>query len=269
VAVSDAAGNQATFTQILTVDTVPPAIAITGGAVASTTALAPTIAGTSDAAPGTTVTIAVAGQTMTTILQANGTWNATPSPLGEGVWAISASAPDPAGNEGIAGQTLTILIPVSPAAPDLAAAPALEPIFAPAPPSFTPPPASTGSLAVAAATAVAGSRSQKVRGHSLSLVTRVTAPLGGSVLASAAGIVRIKGARTTIRLTHTGEAVSAGRTVSLRIALDGNAAHARAALTRIKAALARGTDVTATIMVRIEDAAGTIRTTVRTVKLTA
>jgi hypothetical protein len=52
--------------------------------------------------------VSVAGQTMTTLLQANGTWNTTPTPLGDGTWAVVASAPDPAGNVGSANQTLTI-----------------------------------------------------------------------------------------------------------------------------------------------------------------
>jgi hypothetical protein len=108
MSVSDAAGNRASYTQTLTVDTVSPFIAITGGATATTNALAPTIAGTSDAAPGTTVTVSIAGQTMTTLVQANGSWNATPAPVGEGTWLVVASAADPAGNVGSARQTLTI-----------------------------------------------------------------------------------------------------------------------------------------------------------------
>src|SRR5450755_2285928 len=77
MSVSDAAGNLTSFTQLLTVDTVPPIVTITGGATATTHELDPTITGTSNAAPGTTVTISIAGETMTTLLQPNGTWNAT------------------------------------------------------------------------------------------------------------------------------------------------------------------------------------------------
>jgi hypothetical protein len=105
---SDAAGNPASLTQTLTVDTIAPAIAITGGATATTTDLDPTISGTSVAAPGTTITVSIAGQIMTTLLQANGTWNATPTPVGQGTWQVLAAAPDPAGNVGRATQTLTI-----------------------------------------------------------------------------------------------------------------------------------------------------------------
>jgi hypothetical protein len=108
MSVSDTAGNRASYTQTLTVDTVSPFVAITGGAAATTNNLDPTIAGTSDAAPGTTVTVSIAGQTMTTLLQANGTWNATPAPVGEGTWLVVASATDPAGNVGSARQALTI-----------------------------------------------------------------------------------------------------------------------------------------------------------------
>jgi hypothetical protein len=108
MSVSDAVGNRASFMQTLTVDTVAPSVAIAGGAKARTTNHAPTIAGTSDAAPGTTVTISIAGQTMTTLVQVNGRWNATPAFVGTGTWLVVASAPDPAGNVGRARQTLTI-----------------------------------------------------------------------------------------------------------------------------------------------------------------
>jgi Ice-binding-like/Bacterial Ig-like domain len=109
MSVSDEAGNLAGFTQILTVDTVAPGITITGGATAATANLAPTIAGTSDAAPGTTVTVSIGGQTMTTLVQTSGSWNATPSAaVGDGTWPVLASVTDPAGNVGSAKQRLTI-----------------------------------------------------------------------------------------------------------------------------------------------------------------
>jgi hypothetical protein len=108
LSVSDVAGNPASATQTLTVDTVSPFVAITGGATATTNDRTPTITGTSDATPGTTVTVSIAGQTMTTLVQASGTWNATPTFVGEGTWPVVASAPDPAGNAGSASQTLTI-----------------------------------------------------------------------------------------------------------------------------------------------------------------
>ncbi len=113
MSVSDAAGNQASATQLLTVDTVPPLVTINGGPTATTASLAPTISGTSNAIPGTTVTVTIAGQTMTTLLQTSGTWNATPSFVGDGRWQVVASAPDPAGNVGTGRQTLTIAAPLT------------------------------------------------------------------------------------------------------------------------------------------------------------
>jgi hypothetical protein len=106
--VSDAAGNWATMAQTLTVDTVAPLVRITGGANAATDRAAPTIAGTSDAAPGTIITVSIAGQTITTLLQANRTWNVTARTVREGRWSVVASAPDPAGNVGRARQVLTV-----------------------------------------------------------------------------------------------------------------------------------------------------------------
>ena len=70
------------------------------------------------------MTVTIAGQTMTTLLQANGTWNATPTFVGEGTWTVVASVPDPAGNVGSATQTLTIVQvkPVSTAPPVISGA---------------------------------------------------------------------------------------------------------------------------------------------------
>lgn len=108
VQASDPAGNPASVTQTLTVDTVAPRVTIGGGATATTNDVDPTITGTSDAAPGTTVTVSIAGQTITALVQANGTWNATPTAVGYGTWAIAAAVADPAGNIGRAAQLLTI-----------------------------------------------------------------------------------------------------------------------------------------------------------------
>ncbi len=105
---ADAAGNSTRVTQWLTIDTVAPAVTITGGAAATTAALTPTITGTSNAAAGSTLTVTIAGQTMTTLVQGTGSWNATPTLVGLGAWPVVASAPDPAGNVGMARQTLTI-----------------------------------------------------------------------------------------------------------------------------------------------------------------
>ena len=108
MSVSDAAGNLASVTQTLTVDTVAPLVTIAGGQTATATDGQPTIRGTSDASPGTTVKVTIAGQTMTTLLQANGTWNVTPTSLCRGTLRLVATVMDPAGNVGRATQTLTV-----------------------------------------------------------------------------------------------------------------------------------------------------------------
>ncbi len=116
VSVEDAAGNPASAQQMLTVDTVAPLVAIDGGANATTEDVSPTITGTSDAAPGSTVTVSIASQTLTTLLQSNHTWNINPGVIGDGAWQVVASAQDPAGNVGMASQALTIGPP--PVAPE-------------------------------------------------------------------------------------------------------------------------------------------------------
>ena len=68
----------------------------------------PTIAGTSDVAPGTIVHVAVDSQTLTALVQAGGTWNVTPAALTDGTRTVTASVTDPAGNEGTDSQALTV-----------------------------------------------------------------------------------------------------------------------------------------------------------------
>jgi hypothetical protein len=105
--VSDAAGNQASAVQTLTVNTVAPVITITGGANATSTSFNPTLSGTTDATPGSTISVTVAGQTLTSLVQPDGSWNATASGVGAGAWLAVATVTDAAGNMGSATQTLT------------------------------------------------------------------------------------------------------------------------------------------------------------------
>jgi hypothetical protein len=86
----------------------PPTITITGGSTAVTKDSTPTLAGTSSAAPGRTVTTTIAGQTLTTTVLANGTWSATAAVLLAGTYPVVASVRDAAGNAGRASQTLTV-----------------------------------------------------------------------------------------------------------------------------------------------------------------
>jgi hypothetical protein len=106
--VSDAAGNQASAAQTLTVDTVAPVVTITGGANASMTGFSATISGSTDATPGSTITVTLAGQTLTTLVQPDGSWNATAPVVGAGAWQAVVTVTDAAGNIGSATQTLTI-----------------------------------------------------------------------------------------------------------------------------------------------------------------
>jgi hypothetical protein len=106
--VSDAAGNQASAVQTLTVNTIAPVVTITGGANATTTSVNPTLSGSTDATPGSTVTVTLAGQTLTALVQPDGSWNATATGVAAGGWQAVATVTDPAGNVGSATQTLTI-----------------------------------------------------------------------------------------------------------------------------------------------------------------
>ncbi|MCU1578964.1 MAG: hypothetical protein JWP19_1168 [Rhodoglobus sp.] len=105
--VSDAAGNSASAQQVLTIDATAPAITITGGAAASTADSTPTIVGTSDAV-GRTVTVTIAGQTLTAVVQSGGAWSVTAATLADGPHTAIASVSDAAGNSASAQQVLTI-----------------------------------------------------------------------------------------------------------------------------------------------------------------
>jgi hypothetical protein len=282
MSVFDAAGNQSILAQTLTVDTVAPAVSITGGATVATSDSDPTITGTSSAAPGTIITVAIAGQTMTTLLQADGTWNATPTSLSAGTWAVSASAPDPAGNIGSAGQTLTIgpgaagspgspglpVTPVWPVTPVPPAAP-VAPVTPVTPgPDSTPAPDRRRPVDAVANTRVAAGGSQRLTGAVLSIGTKVTAPVGGRVVVKASGTVKIAGVRRAIILTRAIAALPAGRGTTLRLVAAGTRKAARAAFVRLEAAVRTGKTVTATVTIRIVGAAGDTRVVRRTVTLT-
>jgi Ice-binding-like/Bacterial Ig-like domain len=86
----------------------PPTVTITGGPAVYTDDTTPTIAGTADAAPGETVTVTVAGQTMKTTVSTSGAWSVTPATVPAGWYYIVASVTGPAGNTDSAQQTLTV-----------------------------------------------------------------------------------------------------------------------------------------------------------------
>jgi hypothetical protein len=108
MSVADAAGNEAGASQRLTVDTVLPVITVDGGAIASTNDPTPTITGTTDVAPGTTVRVAVGQQSRTALVQDDQTWDTTATTLTDGPRNVTAAVSDPAGNEGTDTQDLTV-----------------------------------------------------------------------------------------------------------------------------------------------------------------
>lgn len=109
--VTDPSQNIGTATQDLTVDTTTPGVAITGGATSATDDITPTISGTTDEAGTPTVTVTVAGQTLSTTASA-GTWTVDAGALTETAHGVAASVTDPAGNTGTGRQVLTVDITV-------------------------------------------------------------------------------------------------------------------------------------------------------------
>ena len=110
-AVSAVGGNPGSATQSLTIDTVAPVVVIgSGDGTVQTTDPTPNIAG-SGATPGSTVTVTVAGQTMTTTVAPDGTWSVTPpNPLPAGDNPVTVTITDPAGNIGTGTQTITVVL---------------------------------------------------------------------------------------------------------------------------------------------------------------
>ena len=77
-----------------------------GGTVTSNPT--PPITGTG-AQPGETVTVTIAGETLTTAVDADGTWSVTPTvPLGPGPHVVVVTIVDLAGNIGTGTQTVTV-----------------------------------------------------------------------------------------------------------------------------------------------------------------
>jgi hypothetical protein len=137
-------------------------------------------------------------------------------------------------------------------------------------PAVTPAPVlgGGGPFTAVARTTVARNGRQRVKGTSLSIGTKVTAPAVGPVIATASGTVTITGVTKAIGLTRATAAIAAGHSAILRLRPKGASKAARAAVTRIVTAARKGKKVTATITVRIVDGAGNVRDVKRTVKLT-
>jgi hypothetical protein len=101
----------ASVPQALTIDTIVPVVVLPGGGAIDTTDTTPAITG-SGAPPGATVTVTVAGQTLTTTVGPDGTWSVTPLiPLGPGPHTVVVTITDLAGNQGIGLEIITVATP--------------------------------------------------------------------------------------------------------------------------------------------------------------
>src|SRR4029077_12727575 len=108
VSVRDAAGNEGVDTQQLTVDTTAPAVSITGGASALSNDPTTLLAGTAALPAGMTVTIDLADETLTAVVDTGGAWSAIAAHLADGPHRIVLTTADAAGNNATATQWLTI-----------------------------------------------------------------------------------------------------------------------------------------------------------------
>jgi hypothetical protein len=97
-----------TATQVLTIDTTPPSLTITGGPNLTTQDSTPTISGTTNAPTGSTVTITVANHTLTATVQTGGKWSVTATVLPEGAANVVATVTDTNHNTATAHQVLTV-----------------------------------------------------------------------------------------------------------------------------------------------------------------
>ncbi len=89
-------------------DLTPPEITIDGGPARSVDDTTPSIAGTTDEPAGRPLSVAVAGQTLTTTVGAGGVWTVGPAALSEGVHQVVATISDASQNVSTASQALTV-----------------------------------------------------------------------------------------------------------------------------------------------------------------
>ena len=103
--VSDPAGNVGSFTQILTIDTTPPDVAITSSQLTNDST--PTVSGATDA--DASIAVSIDGIALTGIVLDGTSWSATAtSALANGNHNVSVTATDPVGNTATVTQTLTV-----------------------------------------------------------------------------------------------------------------------------------------------------------------
>jgi hypothetical protein len=154
----DGAGNVASASQQLTIDTVAPHITLNGAPSVLTSNPTMLISGTTDAAVGTliaidveaqtltavvngtTITQSVGQQTLAAVVQSNGTWNVSPGlPMGQGSRTVTASVTDPAGNVSTATEQVDVetVAPTSTSTPT--PTPSRTPTSTATPPTKAPP----------------------------------------------------------------------------------------------------------------------------------
>jgi hypothetical protein len=104
VTVTDPAGNIASASQDLDVDSATASTITSPGATADTT---PTISGTGE--PGASVVVTVDGQTLAATVDASGVWSVdVPVSLDDGTYPVSVTATDTSGNTVTTVQQLTV-----------------------------------------------------------------------------------------------------------------------------------------------------------------
>jgi hypothetical protein len=89
-------------------DALPPTIGIDGGPAAVTKDTTPAITGVSSAARGSTISVTVDGQSLSTTVTADGTWAVTAAQLSAGRYEIVARVRDANGDGAAAVQDLTV-----------------------------------------------------------------------------------------------------------------------------------------------------------------
>ena len=108
VTITDEFAIVGSATQSLIADRAAPVVIITPGSTNAVSTLRPTIAGTTDAEPGTVVTLKITGQILTTTVQSGGLWSVVAATLVDGTHQVLAQITDPAGNIGEVTQALTV-----------------------------------------------------------------------------------------------------------------------------------------------------------------
>lgn len=113
--VSDLAGNESSAMQSITIDTIAPSVAVSGGPNATSNDATPTLTGFANVAPGTVVEVIVGNQTLFAAVDDDQLWSVTPEFLSDGVHRFIVIVPDAAGNVTRTEHFLTVDTYIAPA----------------------------------------------------------------------------------------------------------------------------------------------------------